>query len=178
MAGEPDDYRLAGTIDAGERGWLAVLELPGGEQRLLNKGDTIPGGEILDIGSDWIRLRGDQGELTLSLEFDERDVAFGELPSPIISLQVSNSLRDALNALDQTARNEEQLAVGISEILNISEKGQITSIDDLPVSSVKHSLHLLKKSLVSDHPVRIAVSGIEGFDAVYLTPAPPPENTN
>jgi len=178
LADEPNEYRLAGTIDAGEKGWLAVLELPDGEQLLLNKGDNIPGGQVLDIGDAWLTLRDAQGELTLGLESGERDAAFGELPSPFINLQASKPLREALDTLDQTVKDEEQLAIGISELLNISGKGRIASIDDLPVTSAKHSLQLLKKSLSADHPVRIAVTGIEGFDAVYLTPVPPPDDAN
>ena len=178
IADEPDEYRLAGTVNAGEKGWLAVLELPGGEQLLLNKGDKIPGGQVVDIGDAWMTLRDTQGELTLSLESGERAAAFGELPSPFINLEASESLSDALNALGRTAKDEEELAAGISELLSISGKGRIASIDDLPVSSAKHSLQLLKQSLSADHPVRIAVSGIEGFDAVYLNPAPPPDDAN
>jgi len=178
IADESNEYRLAGTINTGEKGWLAVLELPDGEQLLLNKGDTIPGGQVLDIGDAWLTLRDAQGELTLGLESGERAGAFGELPSPFINLQASEPLRDALDTLGQTAKDEEQLAIGISELLNISGKGRIASIDDLPVTSAKHSLQLLKKSLSADHAVRIAVSGIEGFDAVYLTPAPPPDDTH
>ena len=178
LADEPNGYRLSGTINAGEKGWFAVLELPDGEQLLLNKGDSIPGGQVLDIGDAWLTLRDAQGELTLGLESGEREAAFGELPSPFINLQASESLRDALNELGQTANDEQQLALGISELLKISAKGRVASIDDSPVSSAKHSLALLKRSLSADHPVRIAVTGIEGFDAVYLTPAPLPDDIN
>lgn len=178
MADEADEYRLAGTIDAGEKGWLAVLELPDGEQRLLNKGDTIPGGEILDIGKGWITLRDQQGELALSLESSGSHAAFGEVPPEFVNLQASESLRKELDTLGQSTQKEERLAAGISKLLQIPEKGKITSIDDLPVRSANHSLLLLKKTLVADHPVRIAVSGVDGFDAVYLMPAPPADNSN
>lgn len=178
VAGETNDYRLAGTVDSGVRGWLAVLELPGGEQRLLKQGDAIPGGEILDIGDEWIKLSDWDGEQTLRLEGDVSYVVTDEPMPMLITLEASASLRETLNQLDGSKNKEQKLAADISKLLQIPEEGQIASINDRPASSVKHGLQLLKQSLVANHPVRIEVSGVEGFDAVYLMPAQPPNNKN
>ena len=137
-----------------------------------------PGGEILDIGSEWIKLRDEHGEQTLRLEGDTSYVVTGEPMPMLITLEASASLRETLNKLDGSKSKEQRLAADISKLLQIPEEGQIASINDRPASSVKQSLQLLKQSLVANHPVRIEVSGVEGFDAVYLMPAQPPQQPN
>ena len=167
------DYRLAGTINAGERGWLAVLELDG-EQYLLSKGEAFPGGEVLEIGDKWLRLTNQQGELTLSLEGGAPGSAGGEPPPELMMLEISESLKADLDELGVSAEADEDIARGISELLQIPGTGRVAAINDRPVSSAKHSLQLLRRSFVAGAPVRIEVSGVEGLHSVYLMPAPPP----
>jgi len=173
LADETGDYRLAGTINAGERGWLAVLEVADGEQYVLSKGEIFPGGEVLEIGDKWLRLKGPQGEVILSLEGGAPGMAGGAPPPELLMLEISESLKAQLNDLGASAKSEDELTRGISELLQIPAAGRVASVDDQPVNSAKHSLQLLQRSFVAGSPVRIEVSGIEGLHSVYLMPAPP-----
>jgi len=175
-ASETGNYRLAGTINAGDRGWLAVLELADGEQYVLSKGERFPGGEVLDIGDKWLRLQSGQGELTLSLEGGMPGIAGGAPPPGPMMLEISESLKAGLDELGASAGEEDDLARGISELLEIPATGRVATVDDQPASSAKHTLQLLRRSLVAGTPVRIEVSGVEGTHSVYLMPAPPPED--
>lgn len=174
-ASSPDPaYRLAGTLDAGPRGWLAVLEMPNGEQQLLKKGDSINGAQVIDIGDEQVKLRRDGEVLILSLEGGESDLSYGDLPPEFFNLEASDALRATLDELGRTAKSDEQLATRIRDLLQIPGDGRIATIDDQPVTSVKHGVKLLKQSMIADHPVRVAVTGVEGFDAVYVMPQAPP----
>jgi len=176
-ASETGNYRLAGTINAGDRGWLAVLELADGEQYVLSKGEIFPGGEVLDIGDKWLRLQSGQGELTLSLEGGAPGLAGGAPPPGPMMLEMSESLKAGLDELGAIAE-EDDLARGISDLLEIPATGRVAAVDDQPANSAKHSLHLLRRSLVAGTPVRIEVSGVEGIHSVYLMPAPPPADAS
>ena len=170
VADDTTEYRLAGTMQTAVDEWLAVLELPGGEQRLLRVGDAIPGGEVVEIDAAWLRLRVRDDLLTLALEGDASHANQHIPDAMFLTSQASISLQDALKRLRAGAGNASQLAEDISRVLQIPDGGEIDAIDDHPVESSAQSLELLLRSLGENRPVRIEVSGVEGFDAVYLTP--------
>lgn len=178
LAGESRDYRLAGTMNTDSGEWLAVLELPGGEQRLLSSGDSIPGGEVLEIGANWLKLTDDDGGLTLLLEGDPSDVDYRGPDAEFVSVNASALLLNALSELKESDGDASELERDIRRLLRIPGSGQIATIDDRPVDSTTQALELLMRSLNAARPVRVEVSGVEGFDAVYLMPLPEAPDSN
>jgi hypothetical protein len=159
---------------AGE--WLAILELPGGEQRLLGSGDSIPGGEVVEIGATWLKLVDTEGELTLSLKGDDSHPWPHTADAGFADVRASAQLATSLEKLAKTGNDPDQITKDLDKLLQIPRDGRIVAIDHHPVESSEQSLKLLLRSLGESHPVRIEVSGVEGFDAVYLMP--PQELTN
>ena len=169
-ADDTTEYRLAGTMHTGVGEWLAILELPGGEQRLLSSGDSIPGGEVVEIGATWLRLVDTEGEQTLSLEGDGSHAQRHSTDAGFADVNASSLLQQNLKRLGESVDDPGQLTRDLNRLLQIPGDGKIAAIDDHPVESSEESLELLLRSLGENHPVRIEVSGVEGFDAVYLTP--------
>lgn len=171
-ASEPDRYRLAGTIDTGDRGWLAILELSDGEQLMVGTGDSIPGGEVLAVGDKWLRLLDQDGEVVLSLEGGDARARIANDGPEFVNLNVSEDLRRGLDELARSDKTNEQLARDINRLLQIPTRGRIESINDHPVSDAKRGLQLLRASILDSNVMRIEVGGVEGFEAVYLMPEP------
>jgi len=62
-----DAYRVAGTLtsSAGQR--MAIVELPDDESLLVAEGDELDGGEVVEIGERFVRLRFVDTDLLLPL---------------------------------------------------------------------------------------------------------------
>lgn len=170
VADDKTEYRLAGTMHTGVGEWLAILELPGGEQRLLGSGDSIPGGEVVEIGATWLRLVDTEGELTLSLKGDGSHARRNVPDAMFVTVDASAPLTRSLEKLARSGSDPGQMTKDLRRLLQIPGDGEIAAIDHHPVESSEQGLELLLRSMGENHPVRIEVSGVEGFDAVYLTP--------
>ena len=173
IAEDAGNYRLAGTIETRGGAWLAVLELPGGEQKLLASGDSVPGGMVMEIGATWLRLVDKAGELILTLEGDGTYVRRHTADAGFADVEASTQLQRNLENLQQDADDPDQLTRDLNRLLQIPDHGEIVAIDDLPVESSGRALELVLRSLGENHAVRLEVSGVDGFDAVYLTPGKP-----
>lgn len=168
-ASSPDPaYRLAGTLDAEERGWIAFLENREGEQEIVRAGDSLPGAEVLEIGADRVVLQTNSGRLVLTMAGEEHVAS--RVDSPTAMITADAEIRKNLETLLSAGLEDEEQEMKLWELLQLPPSAEILAVDDHQSDSASQAAKLLVNSLDSGSPVRVAVGGIEGFDAVYLMP--------
>lgn len=194
LAGAAGGYRLAGIIAVGDD-YLAVLELPGGEQVLVRRGSVIEGGgRIVLLDTERLRLALPDHTLDLALDgslngpvipaglgvvqeqLDDGNVlirrvdpeAFGQsVARSTPAVQASPSTKS--KASDPTA----EAGRGLAAILNLPPDSRLIAVNERPVRSAGQAIALIEQSLADGVSPRLNITGAGGESRVYLSPTEP-----
>jgi hypothetical protein len=193
LASTADGYRLAGIIAVGED-YLAVLELPGGEQVLVRQGsEIVGGGRIQLLDADRMRIALPDHVLDLALdrslnapvvpaglgvvqETDEGNVLIRRVDPDAFRASVAQS-RAAAGAAPGTPtkgkKTDAQAEAGrrLTPILNLPPDSRIVAVNEQPVRSADQAAALIEKSLAAGISPRLNITGAGGESRVYMSPA-------
>lgn len=190
-------YRLAGVLAVGPD-YLAILELPGGDQQLVRQGVTLDdGGRIVLV--DASRLRIERAGRTIELNLDGTD-APAQVPVAlgVVQEQTDND-RTLVRSLDTEAfsaalarpskptaksaspssskvRNDPAAEVGrrLAPILNLPVDSRVVMVNDQPVRSADQAIRLIEQSFQNNETPRLNIMSADGGESrVYLTAAQP-----
>jgi len=194
LAGTTDGYRLAGIIAAGED-YLAVLELPGGEQVLVRRGSTVAGGgRIVLLDAERLRLALPDHVLDLALDrslnapmvpaglgvvqeqMDEGNVLIRRVDPTAFGSSVARSRAAAAPGTPATTKPADPAAEAgrrLAPILNLPPDSRIVAVNEQPVRSADRAIALIEQSLAEGVSPRLNITDAGGESRVYMSPAEP-----
>jgi hypothetical protein len=196
LAGTADGYRLAGIIAVGED-YLAVLELPGGEQVLVRRGSEIAGGgRIQLLDADRMRIALPDHVLDLALDrsltapvvpaglgvvqeqTDDGNVLIRRVDPEAFGSSVAQSRAAARPAPGTPAtgkRPDPAAEAGrrLAPILNLPPDSRIVAVNEHTVRSADQAVALIEQSLAAGVSPRLNITGAAGESRVYMSPATP-----
>jgi hypothetical protein len=199
-AADSGGYRLAGIIAAGPD-YLAILELPGGQQQVVRAGSSIEGGaRVVAVDARNLRLQIPGRTLDLALDgsgaapFVPPGLGVVQVQSDVDNVMVrrvdteafSNSVARSTAAPAPPAagtapppRTDPATEAGrrLAPVLNLPPDSRITAVNEQPVRSAEQAIRLLEDSLQAGVSPRLDVQSAGGPARVYLSPerddAPP-----
>ncbi len=190
-------YRLAGVLAVGPD-YMAILELPGGDQQLVRQGSTLDdGGRIVLV--DASRLRIQRAGRTIELNLDGTDapaqvpVALGVVQEQTDNdrIQVRSLDTEAFSAAlaqpskptaksaalpSSKARRDPAAEVGrrLAPIINLPGDSRVVMVNEQPVRSADQAIRLIEQSFQNNETPRLNVTSAAGDESrVYLTAAQP-----
>lgn len=194
LAGTADGYRLAGIIAVADD-YLAVLELPGGEQVLVRRGSVVEGaGRVVLLDAERLRLALPDHTLDLALDrslndpvvpaglgvvqdqLDDGNVLIRRVDPEAFGESVARSSHAAkpppgtkAMARDPTVEAGRRL----SPILNLPPDSRLVAVNESPVRSAGQAIALIERSLADGVSPRLNITGAGGESRVYLSPTEP-----
>lgn len=182
-------YRLAGTVAVGS-GYLAFLEVPGGTQVLVRKGDVAGAAQVLEVRDRAIDLKLPSGRIELTLEG-----AGGPAPSSARSDNVVKSQSDEGHVVRREVAVEpmqRELSAGapakpgrapgttataavtqrFAPVINLPPNSSIVAINGHAVTSEDGAVREVTKALATGAAVTMNLKTPAGMERVYLLPAP------
>jgi hypothetical protein len=193
-----DGYRLAGVLAVGPE-YLAIVELPSGQQQLARKGTTLADGASVVL-VDARRLRISHGGRTIELQLDpsgraaEVPVALGVVQEQIdhdgalvrrvdpaaFSASAAQSGRASPAATAAPAsgsgRRDPAAETGrrLAPILNLPSDSRVVAVNEQPVRSAEQAIRLIEQSLAENTAPRLNITSAAGDESrVYLSVAEP-----
>jgi hypothetical protein len=193
------NYRLAGIVGAAGEGALALIELPGGRQRLFREGDTLGDGRIREITAAGVRVELGHDDLLLRLRgkpilvasardqaaaaADETEPASadaesevaheGERNQQLSTSEVTRLLASARNADPARAvaqsDSAETLSGQLNETLELPTDAHITAVDQLDVSTPQEAIEALASRLDQSGSARLTISAEGTVETIVLT---------
>jgi hypothetical protein len=196
MAAGAEGYRLAGVLAVGPE-YLAILELPGGQQQLVRKGTTLADGASVVL-VDARRLRITRGGRTVELNLDgsgqpaEVPVALGVLQEQTdhegalirrvdaeafsASTARTGKSPDAGSAPTRNGKRDAAAETGrrLAPILNLPLDSRVVQINEQPVRSAEQAIRLIEQSFAENTAPRLNITSAAGDESrVYLSVAEP-----
>jgi len=192
-----DGYRLAGILAVGPD-YLAILELPGGQQQLVRKGNTLEdGGRIVLV--DASRLRIAHAGRTVELNLDgsgapaQVPVALGVVQEQTDNDRVlvrsldTEAFSDALARSPKSTttpavqpsskvRRDPAAETGrrLAPILNLPADSRVVMVNEQPVRSADQAIRMIEQAFENNETPRLNVTSATGDESrVYLTAAQP-----
>jgi hypothetical protein len=190
-------YRLAGVLAVGPE-YLAILELPGGDQQLVRQGNTLDdGGRIVLV--DASRLRIELAGRTIELNLDGTG-APAQVPVTLGVLQEqTDNDRILVRSLDTEAfsaalartpkstatstappsskvRKDPAAEAGrrLAPILNLPIDSRVVMVNEQPVRSAEQAIRLIEQSFAENTAPRLNITSAAGDESrVYLMAAQP-----
>jgi hypothetical protein len=158
-------YRVAGIIAPTDTGWLAVIELPTGEQRLVRVGDEVGEAKVLHISKGEVLLEFKDGTRLLQLASAESAPrSKGLEPAGVLA----NSFRDSIQESHDLADSGE--LPGLVDMDQLPSDMRIVSINGQAVSSVAQGLDLIRNAINNDHLIRLTLEEGAMLPVLYLRP--------
>jgi hypothetical protein len=192
-----DGYRLAGVLAVGPE-YLAILELPGGDQQLVRKGSTLEGGGQVVL-VDAHRLRIALSGRTIELNLDGSGApAQVPLALGVVQEQTDND-RTLVRSLDTEAFSDAlarstkstttpavqptskvtkdpaaETGRRLAPILNLPADSRVVMVNEQPVRSADQAIRLIEQAFQNNETPRLNVSSASGEESrVYLMAAQP-----
>ena len=181
-------YRLAGTVAVGS-GYMAFLELPGGGQVLVRKGDVAGKAQVLDVRDRAIDLRLPSGRIELTLEgagkpapsnarsddvvtsqSDEGHVVRREVAPEPMQNELSRSAPDKAGHAPGTSATA-AVTQRFAPVINLPPNSSIVAINGHAVSSEEGAVREVTKALAAGSAVTMNLKTPAGMERVYLLPA-------
>lgn len=190
-------YRLAGVLAVGPE-YMAILELPGGDQQLVRKGSSLEGGGQVVL-VDAQRLRIALAGRTIELNLDgsgapaQVPVALGVVQEQTDNERIlvrsldteafSDALARPTNSKAKQAappsskvRKDPAAEAGrrLAPILNLPADSRVVTVNEQSVRSADQAIRLIEQSFQNNETPRLNVSSAAGDESrVYLTAAQP-----
>lgn len=194
LAGTADGYRLAGIVAVGDD-FLAVLELPGGEQALVRRGSVVDGGgRVVQLDAGRLRLALADQTLDLALDgspnapvvptalgvvqdqMDDGNVMIRRVDPEAFGRSVAMSSPAAQPSAGTKARAPDPSAEAgqrLAPILNLPPDSRLVAVNERPVRSAGQAIALIEQSLADGVSPRLNIMGAGGESRVYLSPTEP-----
>jgi hypothetical protein len=195
-ATERSSYRLAGVVAVGSE-YLGFLEIPAGEQVLIRKGGTVPGGgRVIAFDGRTVRIAFPDAIIELALEgaggaggtvattgivtaqdstahIHVRTVAAEPLRVALLQPAGNEAAKSAV-AIQSRGRTDEGAAVAMrfAALVNLPADSRVLSINEQPVVTAVAAIETVNKTLAEGMPARLNISNSAGSNQrVYLLPA-------
>jgi len=195
MAASGDGYRLAGVLAVGPD-YLAILELPGGQQQLWRQGAVLKNGtRVVAVKAD--RLRIVQAGRTVELNLDgsggptqvpaalgvvqeqsETDRVFvRRVDAEAFSASAAQAGKAASGSTpSRNGRGDPAAEIGrrLAPILNLPTDSRVVAVNEQPVRSAEDAIRLIEQSFSENTAPRLNITSAAGDESrVYLTAAQP-----
>lgn len=192
---ERANYRLAGVVAVGSE-YLGFLEIAAGDQILIRKGSTVPGGgKVVAFDSRSVRIAFPDKVVELALEggagsgpavvtqgivtaqddmgrIHVRSVEPESLQQAL-SQPVADNATTPAGAIQRRGRKDEGAAVAMrfSALINLPADSRVLAINEQPVVSAEAAIDTVNRTLAAGMPARLNISNSAGSDQrVYLLP--------
>lgn len=164
-----DDYRLAGTIALGDERYLALIEMPSGEQQIFRVGDEFEGGEIARITRTAAYVERPGGDLVLDLTGMKLARSGAVEPGLVVgTLELGAQQLDLVMAL--RASDEKALTAALTEGLDLPKGLKVRRVMAGVESydSLTEALPDLQRALAEGEAPHLFFEEGEGLDELYL----------
>lgn len=199
MAAGGKGYRLAGVLAVGPD-YLAILELPGGEQQLVRTGSTLDGGarvllveasrlRIAQSGGGTIELKldGSDGPVQLPLalgvvqeQTDQEGALIRRVDPAAFSASTAQSGKSPVGttgpAPTRNGRRDPATEIGqrLAPILNLPSDSRVVSVNEQKVRSAEQAIQLIEQSFRENTAPRLNITSAAGDESrVYLSAVEP-----
>jgi hypothetical protein len=194
LAGTADGYRLAGIIAVGQD-YLAVLEVPGGEQLLVRQGSTVSGGaRVVLLDAQRLRLALPDRVLDLALDrslngpvipaglgvvqeqMDDGNVMIRRVDPEAFGQSVARSAPSGKPPTGTRARAADPATEAgrrLAPVLNLPADSRLVAVNEQPVRTAERAIALIEQSLADGVSPRLNIAGAGGESRVYLSPTEP-----
>ena len=179
-AAASSEFRLSGTMSYGEGQWLAMVELPSGEQRLVKVSEPLAGGTVVAIGDRVVRVRFADGEKVYVLE-NGRTIATwaaAQVPAdaPIIASREIGA--DFLKALDEVERQfgksgPNVVRAELNKVLGIPPTSRVKAVNQFPMQSDTQVIATVRREARARNAVHLFLEDSPQLTEVYLLPEQP-----
>lgn len=177
IAGD-SNYRIAGLIASGATGWQAIIELPDGQQSLVNEGDFLGQIKVVRISKDGVTLLFPDGDRQLQLS--EGDY-IAQPDTTVSRPQRADGVPvgDFSKSLQKLLSPEQIDSVSGLETLNrLPASARIVSYsyigdpeaEHTPIDSLSSGVDLLREAIVNRKELRISVQGDAATPDFYVMP--------
>jgi hypothetical protein len=182
-------YRLAGTVAVGG-GYLAFLEVPGGTQVLVRKGDVAGAAQVLDVRDRAIDLKLPGGRIELTLEATDKPAQSGARSDNVVTSQSDEghvvrrevAVEPMKRELSEGGPDKAGRAPGttasaavtqrFAPVINLPPNSSIVAINGHAVTSEDGAVREVTKALAMGAAVTMNLKTPAGLERVYLLPAP------
>lgn len=190
-------YRLAGVLAVGPE-YLAILELPGGDQQLVRKGSDVEGGgQVVLVDASRLRIALAGGTIELNLDGSDAPaqvpMALGvvqeqtdndrvlvrsldtEAFSAALTRPTNSSAKQAVPPTSKV-RKDPAAETGrrLAPILNLPADSRVVMVNEQPVRSADEAIQLIEQSFKDNMAPRLNITSAAGDESrVYLTAAQP-----
>lgn len=193
LASGGNGYRLAGVLAVGPD-YLAILELPGGQQQLVREGSTLDdGGRVILVEASRLRIAGAGGTIELNLDGSgapaQVPVALGVVQEQSDNDRVlvrrvdaeafSASVTQSSKAPAKTASAKSRDAAAetgrrLAPILNLPPDSRVMQVNEQPVRSAEQAIRLIEQSFAENTAPRLNITSAAGDESrVYLSVSEP-----
>lgn len=196
VAAVAEGYRLAGVLAVGPD-YLAILELPGGEQQLVRQGSTLDDGtRVVLVAADRMRIHqagrmielnldgsGRPAQVPLALgvlqeQTDHEGALIRRVDPAAFSASAAQSGKATVTGPAPTRNGKRDPAAEtgrrLAPLLNLPTDSRVVAINEQPVRSAEQAIRLIEKSFEENTAPRLNVTSAAGDESrVYLTAAEP-----
>lgn len=196
LAAGGNGYRLAGVLAVGPD-YLAILELPGGQQQLVREGSKLEdGGQVVLVEANRLRIAGAAGVFELNLDgsdvpaqvpvalgvvqeqSDNDRVMVRRVDAEAFSASVAQSNKPPAKAASTPAARSRDAAAEtgrrLAPILNLPPDSRVVQVNEQPVRSAEQAIRLIEQSFAENTAPRLNITSAAGDESrVYLSVAEP-----
>jgi hypothetical protein len=160
-----ETYRVAGIIVPADTAWLAVIELPTGEQRLARVGDVVGEAKVLYISKGEVLLEFKDGTRLLQLASAESD-----MPSKVVKPRgiLANSFRESIREADDLADSGE--LPGLVDMDQLPADMRIVDINGKAMPSLAEGLKIIRDAINNNRRIRLTLEEGSMLPVIYLRP--------
>jgi len=189
-------YRLAGVLAVGPD-YLAILELPGGQQQLVREGSTLDdGGRVVLVEASRLRIAAAGGTFELNLDgsgapaqvpvalgvvqeqSDNDRILVRRVDAEAFSSSVAQSGKAQAKTASAPASKSRDAAAEtgrrLAPILNLPPDSRVVQVNEQPVRSAEQAIRLIEQSFSENTAPRLNITSAAGDESrVYLSVAGP-----
>ena len=179
-AAAASEFRLAGTMSYGQGQWLAMVELPSGQQRLVKVNEPLAGGTVVAIGDRVVRVRFADGDKVYVLENGKTIATWAAVQAPadapiIASREIG---ADFLKALDEVERRFAKaeprvLRAELHKVLGIPPTSRVKAVNQFPMQSDAQVIGTVRRAARARYSVHLFLDDSPQLTEVYLLPEQP-----
>lgn len=158
-----ETYRVAGIIAPADTAWLAVIELPSGEQRLVRVGDAIGEAKVLRISKGEVLLEFKDGTRLLQLA----SVESAPPSNPVAPRGIlASTFRESIREMHDLADSGE--LPGLVDMDQLPSDMRIVSINGKAMSSLAQGLELIRDAVNANQLIRLTLEEGSMLPVIYL----------
>jgi len=179
-----DGHRIAGILAFGEDDFRTIIELPDGEQRLVEIGDFIGDVQIIQIDKDQVTLLFPVGERQMQVSAgDYIHQSFDSYvdEEPVIEKSVNYGIvaSDFNRVLDKALDDGMVSSVrGLETLQRLNPSARLVAVSYLAdpdsertaIESVESGVDILRQAILAKREIRISVEGDPSVLDFYVMP--------